>query len=41
MPALNELLAPLGIAFGDAVLEEQVSLDPDKPYFVNDFNDTR
>ncbi|KAL3144492.1 hypothetical protein ABBQ32_004231 [Trebouxia sp. C0010 RCD-2024] len=41
IPALNELLAPLGIAFGDAILEGQVPLDPDKPYYASGANIVR
>lgn len=41
MPALNDLLAPFGIAFGDAILEGQVPLDPDKPYYASGANIVR
>ena len=41
MPALNELLAPFGIAFGDAILEGQVPLEPDKPYYASGANIVR
>lgn len=41
VPALNELLAPFGIAFGDAILEGQVPLDPDKPYYASGANIVR
>lgn len=41
MPALNDLLAPLGIAFGDAILEGQVPLEPDKPYYASGANIVR
>lgn len=32
MPALNELLAPYGIALGDAVLEGQATIDGEQVY---------
>ena len=41
VPALNELLAPFGIAFGDAILEGQVPLEPDKPYYASGANIVR
>ena len=41
MPALNDLLAPFGIAFGDAILEGQVPLEPDKPYYASGANIVR
>ena len=41
IPALNELLASFGIAFGDAILEGQVPLDPDKPYYASGANIVR
>ena len=41
VPALNDLLAPFGIAFGDAILEGQVPLDPDKPYYASGANIVR
>jgi len=41
VPALNDLLAPFGIAFGDAILEGQVPLEPDKPYYASGANIVR
>ena len=41
VPALNELLTPFGIAFGDAILEGQVPLEPDKPYYASGANIVR
>lgn len=41
VPAVNELLSPFGIAFGDAILEGQVPLDPDKPYYASGANIVR
>ena len=41
MPALNDLLASFGIAFGDAILEGQVPLEPDKPYYASGANIVR
>ncbi len=41
VPALNELLAPFGIAFGDAILEGQIPLDPDRPYYASGANIVR
>ena len=38
MPALNELLAPYGIAFGDAVLEGQMDLDGEQIYYASGAN---
>ncbi len=41
MPALNDLLAPYGIAFGDAILEGQVGLDSEKLYYASGANIVR
>ncbi|KAL0019909.1 hypothetical protein WJX77_006101 [Trebouxia sp. C0004] len=41
VPALNDLLSPFGIAFGDAILEGQVPLEPDKPYYASGANIVR
>ena len=41
MPALNDLLAPYSIAFGDAILEGQVQFEPDKPYYASGANIVR
>ena len=38
VPALNELLAPYGIAFGDAVLEGQIDLDGEQIYYASGTN---
>ena len=38
MPALNDLLAPYGIAFGDAVLEGQATLDGEQIYYASGAN---
>ena len=41
MPALNELLAPYGIAFGDAVLEGQATIDGEQVYYASGANIVR
>lgn len=41
VPALNDLLAPYGVAFGDAILEGQVQLEPEKPYYASGANIVR
>ena len=38
VPALNDLLAPYGIAFGDAVLEGQADLDGEQIYYASGAN---
>ena len=38
LPALNELLAPFGIAFGDAVLEGPVQLGGAKLHYASGAN---
>ena len=35
VPALNDLLGPFGIALGDAVLEGDTTLEPDKQHFAS------
>ena len=41
MPALNDLLRPYGIAFGDAVLEGQAALDGEQIYYASGANIVR
>ena len=41
MPALNDLLAPYGIAFGDAILEGQVGIDSEKLFYASGSNIVR
>lgn len=41
VPAMNDLLAPYGIAFGDAILEGQVGLDSEKLYYASGANIVR
>ncbi|CAL8462817.1 g2351 [Coccomyxa elongata] len=41
VPALNELLAPYGIAFGDAVLEGQATIDGEQVYYASGTNIVR
>lgn len=41
VPALNQLLDPFGIAFGDAVLEGQLTLDSDKLFYASGANIAR
>lgn len=41
MPALNELLAPYGIAFGDAVLEGQATIDGEQVFYASGANVVR
>lgn len=38
MPALNDLLAPYGVAFGDAVLEGQATMDGEQVYYASGAN---
>jgi membrane-bound transcription factor site-1 protease len=38
VPALNDLLAPYGIAFGDAVLEGQATIDGEQVYYASGAN---
>lgn len=38
VPALNELLAPYGIAFGDSILEGQITVGEDAPYYASGAN---
>lgn len=33
IPALNDALAPFGIAFGDTILEGQMHVGPEKVYY--------
>ena len=35
VPALNDLLGPFGIALGDAVLEGDTTLEPDRQHFAS------
>lgn len=41
VPALNDLLAPYGIAFGDAVLEGQAMIDGEQVYYASGANIVR
>ena len=41
VPALNDLLRPYGIAFGDAVLEGQAALDGEQIYYASGANIVR
>ena len=41
VPALNELLAPYGIAFGDAVLEGQATINGEQLYYASGANIVR
>ncbi len=41
MPALNDLLAPYGIAFGDAVLDGQATIDGEQVYYASGANIAR
>ena len=41
MPALNDLLKPYGIAFGDAVLEGQAAIDGEQIYYASGANVVR
>ena len=41
VPALNQLLDPFGIAFGDAVLEGQLTLDGEKLFYASGANIAR
>ena len=41
VPALNELLAVFGMAFGDALLEGQFSLGEEKIYYASGVNIVR
>lgn len=41
MPALNDLLRPYGIAFGDAVLEGQAAVDGEQIYYASGANVVR
>ena len=41
MPALNDLLRPYGIAFGDAVLEGQATVDGEQIYYASGANIVR
>lgn len=38
VPALNDLLAPYGIAFGDAVLEGQATIDGEQVFYASGAN---
>ena len=41
VPALNELLAPFGVAFGDAVLEGQATINGEQLYYASGANIVR
>ena len=41
MPALNDLLAPFGVAFGDAILEGQLVVDTEKLVYASGANIVR
>ena len=41
MPALNDLLAPYGVAFGDAILEGQLAVDGEKLVYASGANIVR
>ena len=41
MPALNDLLRPFGMAFGDALLEGQFSFGEEKIYYASGVNIVR
>ena len=41
MPALNDLLRPYGIAFGDAVLEGQATMDGEQIFYASGANIVR
>ena len=41
MPALNDLLAPYGVAFGDAVLEGQATINGEQVFYASGANIVR
>ena len=41
VPALNDLLAPYGVAFGDAVLEGQATMNGEQIYYASGANIVR
>jgi membrane-bound transcription factor site-1 protease len=41
VPALNDLLAPFGVAFGDAVLEGQATVNGEQLYYASGANIVR